>query len=138
MPPFNMIVSSRQKRRVKIFFKPFQWWHYTWHLVGHLRRGIVIKVAAKRRVASDGAFLGALSFRVPKGSVPINRELIPRKYISLSFLLRSCLSSPICSAFLTSRHRLLLSCYNTFSSAIFQLPFLDTCGSSSPLTESIF
>lgn len=138
MPPFNMIVSSKQKRRVKIFFKSFQWWHYTWHLVGHLRRGTVIKVAARRRVAPDGVFLGALSFGVPKGSVPINNELIHRKYISLSFILRSCLSSPICSAFFTSRHRLLFSCYNTSSPEIFLLPFLDTCGLSSPLAESIF
>ena len=60
MPPFNLIVLSRQKRRVKTFFKPFQWPHDMWHPRGHLRKDTVIEVAARRRVALNGAFLGAL------------------------------------------------------------------------------
>ena len=62
MPPFNPIVSSGQKMRVKTFFKPFSM--VAWHVAfrGHLRRGVVIEVAARRRLALDGAFLGALSF----------------------------------------------------------------------------
>ena len=75
---------------------------------------------------------------VPKESVPINRELIFRKRISLSFLLWSCLLSSICSTFLTSRQWLMPSCCNISSLAIFRLAFLGTCGSSSPFAKSIF
>ena len=75
---------------------------------------------------------------VPRESVLINRELIPRKRISLSFLLWSCLLSSICSTFLTSRQWLLPSCCNISSLAIFWLAFLGTYGSSSPFAQSIF
>ena len=105
---------------------------------GHLKRSVVIEVVTRQRVALSGAFLGALSFGVPRESAPINRKLIPRKRISLSFLHRSCLSSSICSVFPTSRQRLLSSCCSTSSPAIFRLAYLGTCGSSSPFDESTF
>ena len=91
MPSFNPIVSSRQKRQVKTFFKPLLWPHDTWR-----SRGAFIEVVARRRVASRGAFLGVLSFRVPREFAPINRKLIPRKHTYLSFLPRIFFSSSIC------------------------------------------
>ena len=111
-----------------------------WHVAsgGHLRRSVVIGVVARQRVTSSGAFMGALSFGVPRESALINRKLIPRKCISFSFLHRSCLSSSIFSTFPTSRQLLLPLCCSTSSPAVFQLAYLGTCISSSPFTESTF
>lgn len=103
---------------------------------GHLWRSIVIKVVARQHVALNSEFLGTLSFGVPREFASINRKLIPMRHTSLLFLHRICFSSSICFAFPTFRQRLLPSCCNTFSSTVFRLVYLDTCGSSSSFAKS--
>lgn len=104
-----------------------------WHPGAHLRMGVVIGVVAKWRAVSDGALLGVLLFRVPREPIPINRELIPRECIFLSFSLQSCLHS---HCILTSRQQLLPSCCDIFLFGDFLV--FSIRKPSSPSSESTF
>lgn len=73
-----------------------------WHVAsrGHWRRGAVIETSVRWCIVSNSALPDALSFGVPRASIPINMELIPKKRISLSLSFRNCLLSFLCSTIL--------------------------------------
>ena len=107
--------------------------------MGYLRRGAVIEAITRLRVTSDSMLLGALLFGVPRVSVPINRELIPRRHF-LVVSISNLHFAPPCFALLISGQYLLPSSGRVVAilRRFFQLTSFAVCRLSSPFAEDIF